>query len=75
MIKVEGNKITTKGSNADIIAEVIGAYTQVFGGLFADNVVMATSMLFTTIEELTDIMRSIKADYLPGLAKEDVPTS
>lgn len=75
MIKVEGNKITTEGSNADIIAEAIGVYTQVFGGLFVDNIVMATSMLFTTIEELTDIMRSAKADYLPGLTKENAPTS
>lgn len=68
MIKVEGNKIMTEGSNADIIAEAIGVYTQVFGGLFADNVVMATSMLFTTIEELTDILRSARAD-------QDAPTS
>ena len=75
MIKVEGNQITAKGSNEDIIAEAIGVYTQVFGGLFADNVVMATSMLFTTIEELTDVLRSARADNLPGLAKEDTPTS
>lgn len=68
MIKVEGNQITTKGSSEDIIAEAIGVYTQVFGGLFADNVIMATSMLFTTIEELTDILRSARAD-------QDAPTS
>lgn len=68
MIKVEGNQITVKGSNKDIIVEAIGVYTWIFGGIFADNAVMATSMLFTTIEELTDILRSARAD-------QDAPTS
>ena len=68
MIKVEGNQITAKGSNEDIIAETIGVYTRIFGGILTDNAVMATSMLFTTIEELTDILRSARAD-------QDAPTS
>lgn len=68
MIKVEGNQITAKGSSADIIAEAIRVYTRIFGGILTDNAVMATSMLFTTIEELADILRSARAD-------QDAPTN
>lgn len=68
MIKVEGNQITAKGSDEDIIAEAIGVYTRIFGGILTDNAVTAMSMLFTTIEELADILRSARAD-------QDAPTS